>query len=70
MQMRVKMQQPAYKCEKMQMRALFVHGPIPGRRRILSWKLMGDKCDLVSQIQKSFIVLCINIMVISIHDVD
>ena len=29
MQMRVKMQQPAYKCEKMQMRALFVNGPIP-----------------------------------------
>ena len=27
--MRVKMQQPAYKCEKMQMRALFVNGPIP-----------------------------------------
>ena len=31
--MRVKMQQPAYKCEKMQMRALFVNGPIPGWRR-------------------------------------
>ena len=29
MQMRVKMQQPAYKYEKMQMRALFVNGPIP-----------------------------------------
>ena len=29
MQMRVKMQQPAYKCEKMQMRAVFVNGPIP-----------------------------------------
>ena len=29
MQMRVKMQQPAYKGEKMQMRALFVNGPIP-----------------------------------------
>ena len=27
--MRVKMQQPAYKCEKMQMRAVFVNGPIP-----------------------------------------
>ena len=31
MQMQVKMQQPAYKCEKMQMRALFVNGPIPAR---------------------------------------
>ena len=27
--MRVKMQQPACKCEKMQMRAVFVNGPIP-----------------------------------------
>ena len=29
MQMRVKMQQPDYKCKKTQMRALFVDGPIP-----------------------------------------
>ena len=27
--MRVKMQQPAYKCEKMQTREAFVNGPIP-----------------------------------------
>ena len=32
MQMRVKMQQPAYKCEKMQMRAVFVNGPISAVR--------------------------------------
>ena len=36
MQMRVKMQQqPAYKCEKMQIRAHFVNGPI------LDWRLGG-----------------------------
>ena len=29
-----KMQQPAYKCEKMQMRALFVNGPIPGTEHV------------------------------------
>ena len=29
MQMRVKMQQPADKCVKIQMRTLFVNGPIP-----------------------------------------
>ena len=29
MQMQVEMQQPAYECEKMQMRAVFVNGPIP-----------------------------------------
>ena len=29
---RVKMLQPAHKCEQMQMRAVFVNGPIPGQK--------------------------------------
>ena len=37
MQMRVKMQQPAYKCKKMQMRALFVNGPIPAQYPTSTW---------------------------------
>ena len=49
MQMRVKMQQPAYKCEKMQMRAVFVNGPIPvinhSRQSRLSAKCCNNFCD-------------------------
>ena len=37
MQMGLKLQQPAYKCEKMQMRALFVNGPIPAQCCLWVW---------------------------------
>ena len=57
MRMRVKMQQPAYKCEKMQMRALFVNGPIPVRERlaqllILVKLLILVNCELLILVKK------------------
>ena len=50
MQMRVKMQQPAYKCQKMQMRALFVNGPIPGYGL---YKIRIRICFLRNSVQES-----------------
>ena len=43
MQMRVKMQQPAYKCEYMQMRRLFVNSPIPGVGFVMPYSVVVKK---------------------------